>query len=243
MPSAFDLFCEENYVARWREACAAEEERRSEAFFDVARPVAGLALRPLTPADLHVLDSYRSPFVCGDPAEATAEHIISVLWLLRYVRPRYFAGLVFRLHRAAILRRWRRAPELLTSDHADLSLWFDATFADSGAPRTAPEDGQPAARAPIGAHFLASLLVPLCQELGPVDPATGRPLIETPLARLFQYQKILRIKREGESFVDFNAADRIKGEALEAWNDLTPAERAVWQARVTPATGEDPTAP
>jgi hypothetical protein len=227
--SAFDLFCEENYVPAWRAAQKAEAERRAEAFFDVARPVAGIPLRPLTPKDLHVLDSFASPFVCGDPAAATAEHIVAVLWMLRLHAPsRWLAGLGFRLHRRMLFRRWR-APDRFLEDHADLNLWFETTFADAGAPRAALESGHRASA--LGTHFLASLLVPLCAELGAHDPATGQPLIEIPLARLFQYQKILRLRREGADFVDFNAADTIKSEALAAWNGLPPEQKADWQAR------------
>lgn len=226
MPSAFDLFCEENYVPAWREARQAEAERRAEAFFDVARPVAGIPLRPLTPADLHILDSFRSPFVVGDPAAATAEHVASVLWLLRYRRSRL--PFAFRFHRRILLRRWR-APGAFPEDLAALSLWFEDAFADAGGPR---ESGEAHPREPIGVHFLASLLVALACEIGPLDPSTGRPLVETPLPRLFQYQKILRVRREGSDFLDFNAADKVKSAAVNAWNALSPEDKARWQERV-----------
>ena len=137
-----------------------------------------------------------------------------------------------------LLRRWR-APGRLELDHAELMLWFDAVFIDCGAPRDSAPSSAPA-RPSIGANFIASLLVPICAELGAVDFATGRPLIESPLPALFQYQKILRVRREGDKFVDFSGSDRVKGEALRDWNALPAAERAVWVERA--ATFEPATA-
>lgn len=225
----YDLFAEENYVQAWRAAQAEEAERRSEAFFDVARPVAGIPLRHLTARDMHVLDGFRSPFVCGDPAAATPEHIISVLWLLRYQVPGGLLGRIFghSLHRAYLRRRWR-TPGLREEDHAELIVWFNDVFADSGAPRRRG-DGQ--GRTTIGVHFLAGLLLDIACEAGAVDPSTGLPLIESPLPRLFQYQKILRAKREKGEFVDFNGADQIKSAALAAWNALPAEEKEVWETR------------
>jgi hypothetical protein len=238
--SAFDLFCEENYVPAWREAKQDEEARRAEAFLDVGRPVAGIPLRPLTPQDVLVLDGFGSPFVRGQTVDATPEHIIAVLWLLRARVPSGLLGRLFgwRLHRATLLRRWRSEEQRLR-DHAELNLWFEAAFADNDCPREASTSTPRQSAQPIGVHFLAGLLGGVCADLGAIDPATGRPLIESPLARLFQYQKILRVRREGERFVDFSGADRIKAQALRHWNNLlTPAERADWQNRADALAAE-----
>ncbi len=225
--TAYDVFAEENFVAAWREAQADEASRRAEAFLEIGRPVAGVALRLLTPQDLLILDGFRSPFVCGDPAEATPEHLVAVLWLLRAHAPSGLLGRLFgyRLHRAQLRRRWRSAAQL-EQDHAALNVWFGAMFADSGAPRTRDASERPA---PVGVHFLAALLMDVGCELGAIDPSTGRPLVESPLPRLFQYQKILRMKREKDRFIDFNSADRVKSEALAAWNALPAEEKAPWE--------------
>jgi len=228
----FDLFCHElGYVERWREAQREEESLRAEAFANVARPVAGVPLRPLTPRDLLILDGFSSPFVCGDPSTARADHIVSVLWMLRASYPSGLLGRLFgfRAHRRMLRRRWRVAGQL-ERDHAALVLWFDCVFHDSGAPR-GPEHPQAGIRAPVGANFVASLLVPICCEMGAVDPATGQPLIDSPLASLFQYQKILRYRREGEKFVDFSGSDRVKAEAQRDWNALSTEARALWTER------------
>lgn len=226
----FDLFCHERgYVERWQQAKQEEESRRSEAFLTIARPVAGVRLRMLTARDLFILDGFKSPFVAGDPATATAPHVVAVLWMLRSAPPAGFLGRVFGygIHRRMLRRRWLTAGQF-SRDHAELIVWFDAIFTDSGAPR---EKGQSAAAQPVGANFLASLLVPICAQMGAIDPATGQPLIESPLPALFQYQKILRVQREGDKFVDYSGADRIKAQALDDWNKLPAAEKAVWTER------------
>lgn len=223
----FDFFFQEHYAERYAAEREAEAARRSEAFLDVARPIAGIPLRPLTAHDLLILDGFRSPFVCGDPAEAAPDHLIAVLWLLRLTPPpRWLSALAYRRHAARLRFRWRD-PEALLQDHAALKLWFDDVFADSGLSQSAVEGPRPR----ISTHFLAGLLAPLSCEMGAFDPATGRALIESPLSRLFQYLKTLDQQKQGKGYINFSPSDRLKGEALNDWNNMSPEEKAPWLAR------------
>lgn len=237
----FELFFAEKYAAAYQAEREAEAARRSEAFLEIGHPVAGLSLRALTARDLYLLDGYESPFVCGDPAEAKPNHISAVLWMLRLDRVTG-GGLrewwAYTRHERYLLRRWAD-PAVLIRDHATLSLWFADAFADFGAGRS--QENAPPVR--IGVHFLAGLLVPLCSEIGAIDPASGKPLIESPIARLYQYAKVIRAREEGKNFVDFNASDSLRGRALAEWNALSAEEKAPWLARCQPPAPAPASAP
>lgn len=231
----FDYYFAEHYAAAFAAEREAESARRAEAFLDIARPIAGISLRPLTAHDLLVLDGFRSPFVCGDAADAAPDHLIAILWLLRLEPPpRFFSGLAYRRHAARLRFRWLD-PERLLEDHAALKLWFDDIFADSGLTQSTPS----APRAPLSTHFLAGLLAPLAVELGAFDPATGKPLIESPLCRLFQYLKTLESRKQGSDYINFTPSDRLKGEALNAWNNMPQEEKAPWLVRHAQAHSQE----
>jgi hypothetical protein len=68
-------------------------------------------------------------------------------------------------------------------------------------------------------------------EIGALDPASGRPLIESPVARLLQYAAVLRQAKPGASAMRFHASDRLRGEALAEWNSMSPEEQAPWSER------------
>ena len=228
----FELFFHERYASAYAAERRMEQERRSAAFLEIAEPVAGLPLRALTAYDLFLLDGHASPFVCGDPAHADRDHITAVLWLLRVDRVTG-GGLrewwAYHKHRAHLRHRWHD-PDVFLQDHATLNLWFAAIFADVPGSKSREHVSQP-----LGTHFLAGLLVPLASEMGAIDPASGKPLIHAPVARLCQYAKVLERRKAGENHIEFNPSDRLKGQALAAYNALTAEQRAVWIARATPS--------
>lgn len=234
----FTLFARQHFADALLAARRAEDERRTEAFLDFAPAIAGVRLRPITPRDIFLLDGFSSPFVCGDPARATEPHLCAVLWLLSPRRaglPGLVEWFAYALHTRRLRRRWRDV-EQRHADHADLILMFERTFADLGAPASSAAEG-----AAPATHFLSSFLVPLAVQMGIHDPVSGALLYDTPLARLVQYSRTLARQAGGDRHIDFNpTTDRVRADALAAYNALSPEERAQWEARAATdsASGE-----
>lgn len=208
------------HAAAREQALAREARQRSDPFFADASPiVCGLPLRLPTPDDLLVLDRLGNALVLGAPrAEIAPAHVDQFLWQLAVDnRP----GLLNAWRLGRFLARRRRVADA-ERDLLDVLMFLDGVFQD--APQYAPRAEEGAALrppSPVGAHFLASLLVPLAAEVGPFDPLDGRPWQAVPLPRIFQYLKVAA-RRRGDELTEITAAD----DAVAAWLAEVNAARA-----------------
>lgn len=209
MPVTVEQLWSEKYAALLAAAEAQENDRRAEDFLDIPRTVCGLPLRAMTPRDLLVLDYAKSPFVSG--GEITAARVAQFLCALHDNPPRGWL---------ANRRFFRHCAELIFADAvAEIRAYVDRVFAD--APVVRGEGGKP-----IGAHFVAPLIVSLCAGIPGLTP---QAVMNTPLPQLFQYRKVLDLeeaRRTGGKFRDRSPADTLLHECLEEANRINVAEEA-----------------
>jgi len=83
--------------------------------------------------------------------------------------------------------------------------YVDEIFQD--APSSRENAGE---RRPLGTCFLAPLVVSIALETG----WSQIEILDTPLPRLFQYQKAIRARKDGKEFADFSPSDRLTDEFL-----------------------------
>lgn len=200
------------YQAAREAALLAEASNRSDAFFDDASAVVGgVHLRILRPDDLLVLDRLGNPFVTGGTlADITPAQVNQFLWCLALAN---VPGLLNGVRLRGFLHARRHADH--ARDLAEILDYIEAVFQDSPGPgRKVQRDtaGETATTRPLGAHFLASILVPLSVEVGPCDPLDGRPWQATPLPRIFQYLKVAAA-RQDSAYTDSSPSD----DHLAAW--------------------------
>jgi hypothetical protein len=189
------------------EAAEAEEsQRRAEDFLDVPRTVCGLELRALTPRDLLHLDYAKNPFVAG--GEIKDCHIPQFLWQLCDPQPRgWWAEKKF----------FRHVGQLVYAEAvAEIRRYMDRTFAD--APRgSGGEDGQP-----IGTSFVAPLIVRIAAGIPSLTPIA---IMDTPIAQLFQFRKILALEA-GAKLSERGPAAGLLAKCLDEANRLNAEENA-----------------
>lgn len=198
----------EKYAALHAAAVAEEAARRAEDFIDVPRTVCGLELRPVTPRDLLLLDYARSPFVAG--GEIKDCHIPQFLWQLCDPQPRgWWAERKF----------YRHVGDLVYDEAvAEIRRYLDRTFAD------ASTSGQRAdvEERPIGTSFVAPLIVQIATGIPSLTPAA---IMDTPIAQLFQFRKILAVEAGGRSS-NHGAATALMAQCLDEANRLNAEEAA-----------------
>lgn len=186
------------HSAAYAAARAREDLARSDAFYDDVCPqVAGEYIRVLTPADILTLERLKNPFVTGGHLSAIGpEHLRQFLWLLSADNT---PGLFSTLRLRRFLHRTAQPAHPITADFptalAAALDYLETVMQDAPGAGRAASAGEAAAeseghRRPIGAHFLALILVPLSVEVGPADPYDGRAWQFTPLPRIFQYLKV-----------------------------------------------------
>lgn len=216
------------YAQLHAEERAKEEARREQAFLDLPAKVCGEELRIMTAMDLLVLTGVDNAFVCGfDPRPGD---VLVFLWFLSTDNNNPFGRPQSRLDAWANERRHkklaRRFAERVKISHSASQLfvstpafeadckaikeYVDEVFQDSR--QGAGGEG----RRPLGACFLAPLVVNLAEDTGWSEDA----ILSTPLPRLFQYLKAIRAKKEGKEFTDWAPSDRVTGQFLAELNHV-----------------------
>lgn len=189
----------EQFQAEHAATLARESANRSDSFFeDVAVTVAGEPVRLMVPDDLLTLDRLRNPLVCGGRlGDLTSADVQQFLWVLSPHRRGTLLD-AWRLGRfRARMDKRHQDDQTFGNDVDELIRYIDGIFQDSPASNTKQADElreKEGFRRPIGAHFLATILVPLSTDVGQSDPFDGRPWQFTPLPRIFQYLKVARFK-------------------------------------------------
>lgn len=187
---------------------ARESLNRSDSFFDdVAVVVAGEPARLMVPDDLLTLDRLRNPLVCGGKlGDLTSADIQQFLWVLSPERRGTLLD-AWRLGRfRARMDKRHRDDQTFGNDVDELVRYIDGIFQDAPATSTTKQADElrekEGHRRPIGAHFLATILVPLSTDVGQCDPFDGRAWQFTPLPRIFQYLKVARFKTGSQEIDD-----------------------------------------
>jgi hypothetical protein len=213
----------EQFAEKFAQERAAESERRDIAFLDVTFNVCGEEVRCMTARDMLILDGLKNPFVSG--GEISPGHIPQFLWLLhsrndpsRPVRTAFQKGL--------LIGRVRRLKYI--ESIKSISEFIETMFLDSPAGRKPDKEGGGDNRG-LQTCFLAPLLMRIARDVGSLDPASGLPLIHSPLPRLFQYLKDIRARAEGKEFMDTSPSDRLIDEWLIEWNAQMGAEQLAAQ--------------
>lgn len=217
MPDFHQLWAEK-YLPRFHAQQARENEARDRAFLDLPYTVCGEPLRQLTARDLFILQGIENPFVCG--GEIRPAHIAQLIWCQHTGNnPEQPLRSEFRKGRMIARLRDRNYDESVD----EVNAFIDAMTLDlGGGKRTEGND-----RRPLLTCFLAPLLVMLCDGMkSAVDPATGLPLIESPLPRLLQYRKVIEARAAGRDHKDYSPSDAMLVECCEEFNQLVAAEAA-----------------
>lgn len=202
----------ETYGPKWAAIREREVSLREQAFIDWESVVLGERIRQITLGDLLLLQGAGNPFVAGGRAPEVAD-IVQFLWVLHAENK----GNAFR-------RGWnlgRMKGRLLNVKSADpmttccdaIHAYLNDVFQD--APRGSSEK-----KRPLGACFMAPILVCVAGKLGAVDPASGKAWASCPLARIFQYMKAIAREELGSKHKDFSPSDKVMSDWLDHTNRL-----------------------
>ena len=221
MPS-FEQLWQEKYLPRFHAQQQRESEARDRAFLDLPYTVCGEEVRQLTAGDLFVLQAVRNPFVVGGRIEPA--HIAQFVWSVSLLNN---PAQPFRneYRKGRMIRRLGR----LDYEQAvnDVNAYIDDMTLDLGARPTDTEQDPASDRRPLLTCFLAPLLVTICDGLKSAsDPATGRPLLESPLPRLLQYRKVIEARTQGRHHKDYAPSDALLVECAEEYNRQLAEEKA-----------------
>jgi len=181
------------------EAEAKQEQIRDSAFLGLPVVICGLPCAELTARRFAVLMNCRNPFVCG--GFPLPEHIAQLLWAMD---PEFSYT-----NEAAKLKRIEACKKLDYHECvAEIKAFVEECFLD------APPTGDVAGES--FNSWMASLIDFIAREYG----WSHRDILETPVAALFQYVRIInrRINRDEPQF-----------------NRLTDAARQKWLDEVNPA--------
>lgn len=176
-------------IPGYREAVKRENDSRDAAFLDLTTNICGVEIRQMTPRDLLILDGIGNPLMEGKAP--SPEQLAEFLWILS---PRFSTR--------APLRRFLFGRSIRRINYMEAvracGRYIEATFQDSPASsgmKSAPYAG-----------WCAHLITKLSNN--PV--ADEQKILNTPLKRLFQYQKCLRRQRDPECPMH-NPSDKLKG--------------------------------
>jgi hypothetical protein len=204
MPISVEQLWADKYAALHAAAEAEEAARRAEDFIDISRTVCGLELRAITPRDLLYLDYAGSPFIRG--GEIKECHIPQFLWQLCEPQPRGWW---------AERRFYRHVGALIYDDSvAEIRRYLDRTFAD--APSAGRDDGT---GRPIGTSFVAPLIVRIAAGIPSLTPVA---IMDTPIAQLFQFRKILALE-SGARVRERGGAASFLAQCLDETNRINAA--------------------
>ena len=214
----------DKFAARFAEERTQEEERRKLAFLDISQDLCGEPVRCMTARDMLLLDGLRSPFMVG--GQISPAHIPQFVWVLALANnpATPFRTALAKGRLIGRARKWEYDWSMKQINGYLEEMFLDAPAGGSSSPENNDRRG-------IQTCFLAPLLMRLCSEMGAIDPASGMPLMESPLPRLFQYLKTLRAKAEGKEFQDSSPSDRLINEWMIEVNAQMGAEQLAAQGK------------
>lgn len=212
MPLSFEQLWAEKYLPRFQAQAQREAEARDRAFLDLSYTLCGEDVRQMSAADLFLLQGLENPFVCG--GKIAPAHIAQLIWCLHTANnPEQPLRNEFRKGR--MIARIGKIPYGKAVD--EVTAYVDHMTVDLGGSSHSESND----RRPLLACFLAPLLVQLCDGLkSAIDPATGRPLIESPLPRLLQYRKVIEARAAGRDHKDYAPSDALLVECADEFNRL-----------------------
>lgn len=191
-------------IPGYAEAVREERRRRNRVEFSIPETVCGVPLRPLTLADVTILqESGCSYFDDSDDAYDAATSLVILLWWQWTCRPQRF--LSWRKRRFA--RRIGRIPSDRANDEA--SSWMRWMFADAPPHRSSPAGSPP----PI-----TSFAVSITDRVASRCSWPRHDIINTPLPILWQHIKIAA-SMDNPKAPRFNPSDRVKSEYLRSLNE------------------------
>jgi hypothetical protein len=189
-------------IPGYREALDAEALARDAAFLDVPEALAGLECRPFALQDWVAMDAIGSPLVRGGDVDAA--DLALFLW---YVSTSYHPQAPER-RRRAFLRGIAKRPmrELL-----DAALeYVDDAFADG-------PGGSDGPRSPPPTSFAAALVDRLAREYHWPE----RDILRSPLKRLWQYWRRIRMRTEKNPIFCNSKSDAVRRNWIDARNRKT----------------------
>ena len=191
----------DKYAARFAAARFAEDTAREQAFIDDTHVVYGERLRGMTPRDMLHLQIVGSPIIYGQ-REIQPAHVLQFLWALHTKNK----GPLKYFHRKRMIRRVlnRRTANPVTDALVAVSDYVGLMFLD--APGRSNTESKP-----IGACWLAPVMVRLSKAVGIHDPLDGRDWADVPLPRIWQYLKAARISEDPKA-KDYSPSDKILSE-------------------------------
>ena len=206
------------YLPRWAAQRAAEDQRRAEDFLNVTMPLACTRAVKMTGRHFLLLDGIESPFLLvnretGAPVSelATADDLLNFLWIVSADNVDGTLGGGWR-HYLLRGRVSALAQNPIKFSHAlaEVEAYVTRTFADK--PARGGEPGKP-----MGTHFLAPLVIGIACETG----WTEDEILDKPLARLFQYLRVIDRRERGAKAKDYSQSDVI----TQNWIDEINARR------------------
>ena len=210
MPIDAQALWADKYAARFAAAKFQEDTAREQAFIDDTHIVYGERLRGMTPRDLLHLQVISSPLIYGGH-EIKPAHILQFLWTLNVKNQG-----VFRFwHRARMVRRvlGRKSVNPIADSLRAISDYIGTMFMDAGG-RSSTESK------PIGACWLAPVLVRVSKMVGPVDPLDGKAWADVPLPRIWQYLKAAKMAEDPKS-KDYSPSDKVINDWQHEVNQLS----------------------
>jgi len=186
-------------VAKAADECDA---RRDYAFTDLPEKIGRLAVAQLSVRHVFLLFAVRSPFLCG--GERTAGHIAQFLWIVKGPssddRSRFLTR-VAKLDALATLRAIER--------------YLDRAFMDApGGPRSS------------GSHATASFAAAVVHRLAEKYGWAENAILDLPIARCFQYLRLMRRDDAPEAVQINPLIDRARRLAFARWKR---AHRREWK--------------
>jgi hypothetical protein len=190
-------------IPGYAEAILEERRRRNRAEHQIPDTVCGVELRPLTLADISILQEAGVSFF-DDSAEAHDAELSLVLllwwqWVKRPKKPR--DGL-----KRAFANMVARVP--LERAENELADWIDWQFADAPPTKSSPLGRQPP---------LTSFSVAICDAVATRCSWPRSEIMALPLPVLWQHIKIAMAEMN-PSAPRFNPSDRVKTEFLKSLN-------------------------
>ena len=188
------------------EASRREQEIRELAFLDVPLDICGVAVKQFTPRHFILLDAARVPFM--EPAYLTPVEATMFLWV---VSTRYQGT-----GKAARARFFKRVSPIGEWDlRAGLESYVEAAMMD--APMGGGDGKAPAT------SFVAAIVDRLC---GNGYPWTEEKILDTPLARIFQYFRRIELRTDPRAILANPLSDRARKRCVDEWLEKRRKEAA-----------------
>lgn len=179
-----------------------ECEVRDESFLNLPRIIAGVEALPITPRMLLLLHVSNSPFVCG--GVPLPEHVAAFLWI---TSPRFIVGNGYK----ARWRRWQLCRAIRRASYQDAVTAIRAHVEDAF--QDSPSESSGEEKQPV-VSVTASLVDCFASQYGWPE----REVLDTPIARLFQYARMIRQRNNPDAIIVNKRSAKITGDWLAQIN-------------------------